>query len=73
METPENKGTRIWCPTANMTEKEIQQLNLHLKISGKKCRDCGSTKQLAKINEKPEYACLKCWDLKGYEYDPTPW
>lgn len=39
----------------------------------KKCKDCGSTKNLTKINEKPTYVCLKCWDEKGYEYDPTPW
>jgi len=67
------KGTRIWEPTANMTAKEIEQLNMRLKLSGKKCKDCGLTKNLTKINEKPEFVCLDCWDKKGYEYDPTPW
>jgi len=39
----------------------------------RKCKECGTTKNLMKINEKPEYVCKTCWDKKGYEYDPTPW
>lgn len=41
-----------------------------------KCKDCGTRItgcNAQKINEKPEYVCAKCWDEKGYEYDPTPW
>jgi len=38
-----------------------------------RCKECGTTENLVKINEKPEYVCRGCWDEKGYEYDPTPW
>ena len=52
------------------THREVSEV---WEIPIRKCKECGTTKNLVKINEKPEYVCKTCWDKKGYEYDPTPW
>ena len=53
----------------NLAEKGGPTHDKHVPL----CKVCGSPVNLVKINEKPEYVCQKCWDEKGYEYDPTPW